>query len=192
MKKISSLAGAGDYYLKARRQLGFASKPEQWALTGLARYAQRCRHRGPLTSSLAIAWARLPTEVGPPQWAVRLGIVRRFARFWQAFDRRTEVPPAGVFGPLQHRRRAHIYTVQEIRALLEATTILGPPHELRAASMKTLLGLLACTGLRVSEALHLHRRDIDWHNRVLTIRHSKSGQARIIPVEPSALVALRA
>jgi integrase len=75
---------------------------------------------------------------------------------------------------------------------LAATAILGPPQGLRAASMKTLLGLLACTGLRVSEALHLRRQDIDWHNHRLSIRQSKTGQERIIPVQPSTLAALRA
>lgn len=191
MKKISSLAGAVDFYLKTRRALGFTLKSDQYALTSLVRYAQRRGQRGPLTSSLAMTWAKLPVELGPPQWAVRLKMVRRFARFWHAYDPRTEIPAADLFGPVVRRRRVHLYTAANLRELLAATAILGPPRELRAASMKTLLGLLACTGLRVSEALHLQRQDIDWHNHLLRIRPSKTGQARIIPVEPSTLAALR-
>ena len=119
-------------------------------------------------------------------------MVIRFARFWQAFDARTELPPPGFFGPVQRRRPAHIYTAQEIRALLEATAVLGPREQLRAASMRALLGLLACTGLRVGEALCLNRQDLDWHNGTLNVRRSKSGHQRLIPVRASAVAALRA
>jgi integrase len=192
MKQTHSIAWAVDYYLHSRRQLGFALKNDQWALTSLVRYAKRSAHRGPLTASLATRWAQLPTKVAPPQWARRLNLVRRFAQFWQAFDPRTEVPAQGFFGPVQRRRPVHIYTTEQIRALLAATSILGPTDGLRAASVKTLLALLACTGLRVSEALGLGGLDIDWSNRRLIVRQSKSGQGRLIPVQDSTLAALRA
>ncbi len=189
MSRIPSLAGAVQCYLNSRRQLGFTFKNEQWALTGLVRYAKRIGHRGPLTCSLAVGWAQRSSQAGPPQWAARLNMVRRFARFWRAFDARTEIPPQGLFGPGHRRRPVHIYTAQEIRALLEATAVLGPSDQLRAASMRTLL---ACTGLRVGEALRLNRQDLDWHNGVLTVRQSKSGYQRLIPVQSSTLAALRA
>src|SRR2546430_15599295 len=153
MRHPHSLAWAVDYYLKSRRQLGFALKNEQWALTSLIRYAKRTAHRGRLTSSLATRWAQLPAKAGSPQWARRLDMVRRFAQFWQAFDPRTEVPPKGFFGPVHRRRPVHIYTTEQVQALLAATSLLGPAQGWRAASIKTLLALLACTGLRVSEAL---------------------------------------
>jgi integrase len=190
MKARLSLAAAVEFYLHSRRQLGFALKNEHWALPGLARYARRVRHRGPLTCALACRWAaQSPSQ---SQRACRLNMVRRFARFWQASDPGTEIPPPGVFGPGFRRRPVHIYTPEQISALLAATARLGSPRQLRSASLRTVLGLLACTGLRVSEALGLQRRDVDWPNRLLTIRHSKSGQARVIVVQSSTMVALRA
>jgi integrase len=116
-------------------------------------------------------------------------MVRRFARFWQRFDPRTEIPPAGLLGPTFRRRPVHLYTDPEVQSLLASTSILG--SGLRAANLRTLLGLLRCTGLRVSEALSLHEGDIDWHQRVLTIRQSKSGQARFVPVRADTLAALQ-
>jgi integrase len=80
--------------------------------------------------------------------------VQHFARFWVAFDPRTQIPPAGLFGSAYGcRGPVHIYTPQEIAALLAAAQQLPPPESLHALTFSTLLGLLACTGLRISEAL---------------------------------------
>jgi integrase len=184
-----NLARAATFYLQTRRQLGFRLKSEGWALPSLARYARRRGHRGALTAKLALDWAQSSTQASPPQRACRLNMVRRFARFWQRFDPRTEIPPAGLLGPTFRRRPVHIYSDQEVQSLLASTALLG--SGLRAANLRTLLGLLRCTGLRVSEALGLHEDDIDWHQRVLTIRQSKSGQARFVPVRADTLAALR-
>jgi integrase len=183
------LARATTFYLQTRRQLGFRLRSEGWALPSLARYARRRGHRGALTSALALDWAQASPHASPPQRACRLNLVRRFARFWQRFDPRTEIPPAGLLGPTFRRRPVHLYTDPEIQDLLASTSRLG--SGLRAANLRTLLGLLRCTGLRVSEALGLGEGDIDWHQRVLTIRQSKSGQARFVPVRADTLAALR-
>jgi integrase len=190
MKKQKWLAAAVRYYLQSRRQLGFALKTEHWALPSLVRYAGRVGHRGPLTCSLALNWSAQADS--PPQRACRLNVVRRFALFWQAFDPATQIPPPGVFGPGFRRRPVHIYTRQEVGALLRATGLLGSPQQLRVASLRTVLGLLACTGLRVSEALRLQCRDLDWQRRLLTVQHGKSGQGRIIVLQASTVAVLRA
>jgi integrase len=188
-RPTSNLTRATTFYLQTRRQLGFRLKSEGWALPSLVRYARRRGHRGALTAKLAVDWAQSSPQASPPQRACRLNLVRRFARFWQRFDPRTEVPPVGLLGPTFRRRPVHIYTHQEVRRLLASTSVLG--SGLRTANLRTLLGLLRCTGLRVSEALGLREGDIDWHQRVLTIRSSKSGQARFVPVRADTLAALR-
>ena len=190
MKRRRSLSAAAELYLKSRRQLGFRLKNEHWALPSLVRYARRVGHRGPLTRSLAVEWAALASS--PPQRSHRLNMVRRFACFWQATDPATEIPPRGVFGPAHRRRPVHIYTTQEIGALLEATAQLGSAQQLRVASLRTVLGLLACTGMRVSEALNLQRPDVDFHQGLLRLRPGKSGQGRTLVLHASAVEALRA
>ncbi|MCB2020697.1 MAG: tyrosine-type recombinase/integrase, partial [Burkholderiaceae bacterium] len=78
-----------------------------------------------------------------------------------------------------------------LNALLEAGGRLGPPSGPRAAVMRTLFGLLACTGMRISEALGLTDADVDLKAGVLTIRHSKFGKSRLVPLQPSAVAALQ-
>lgn len=161
MKKSLTIPQAIEYYVAHRRQMGFAFEQEGKVLSTLAEYARHTHHRGPLTRELVLDWAQLPTEAAPHWWARRLAIARRFAQFWVAFDPRTQLPPAGVFGSSHHRPGVHLYTEEEIAQLLAATAILGPADSLRVATFHTLFGLLACTGLRISEALRLQPHDLN-------------------------------
>jgi integrase len=188
MKK--TLSQAVDFYLDTRRQFGFALVQTGVELRSLVRYAEQSGHTGPLTSSLAIPWAQEPQRCQPSYWAHRLAIARRFAQFWLPYDSRTEIAPPGYFGPFSRRRAVHIYSPDEVGALLEASAQLGRVHPLRAASFRTVVGLLSCTGLRIGEALGLSDEDIDWQAQVLTIRHAKGGQTRLVPVQSSTMEAL--
>jgi integrase len=191
MKTPLSLTKAIDFYLSTRRSLGFALKANEKILRSLARYAKKLHHRGPLTEKLALDWVRLPENVNPCWWARRLGVVHRFARFWHEFENRVQVPPLGTFGPEGSRGPVHIYTADEIGSLLEAALALPPTKSLRPATFYTLLGLLTCTGLRISEALHLHTGDFDSAAGTLTIPRSKGGRSRYVPLKPSAVAKLQ-
>ena len=189
--KTHSLTKAIGFYLSTRRSLGFALKSAEKNLRSLARYAKTVHHRGPLTEKLALDWVRLPKKVKPTWWARRLGVVHRFARFWHQFDNRVQVPPSGVFGPEGRRGSVHLYTQNEIGSLLEAASALPPKESLRPATFYTLFGLLACTGLRISEALHLQTGDFDSMAGTLTIRRSKGGRSRYVPLKPSVVARLQ-
>ena len=184
------LSQAVDLYLKTRRGFGFALVQVGVELGSLIRYAQEIAHTGPLTIALAMQWAQQPKQCAPSYWALRLEIVRRFAQFWLAYEPGTEIPAQGCLGPLYRRRPVHIYSPEEIGTLLEAASDLGRVHPLRAPTFCTLVGLLDCTGLRIGEALGLTDRDIDWSAGLLTIRHSKNGHTRLVPVHPSTVEAL--
>jgi integrase/recombinase XerC len=182
------LAKTVEFYLQQRRQLGFPLKEDGQMLHQLVAYAAQRAHRGALTNQLSLAWAQAPAQGNRLWWARRLDAARRFARFWTAFDPRTEVPPPGVFGPSYRRRAVHLYTPQEITALMEVAGALGG---LRGLSFQTLIGLLACTGLRIGEALRLQDQDLDWATGLLTVRHSKFGRSRCLPLQASTLQALK-
>jgi len=186
-----NLRQAVECYLTTRRSFGFALVREGFELQSLVRYAEQTGHRGPLTAQLAIQWAQLPQQADRLYWARRLDIVGRFARFWVAYDPRTEIPPRNLFGPTCRRRAVHVYSRQEIATLLRAAAELGQEHPLRAQTFCTLLGLLDCTGLRIGEALALTDSDIDWSTGILTITHAKYGHARLIPVQSSTVEALQ-
>jgi integrase len=86
------------------------------------------------------------------------------------------------------RRAPYIYRDDEICALMDAASTLRPP--LRAATFRTLIGLLACTGLRIGEALALDRNDVDLTAGLLTVRDSKFGKSREVLLHPSTVQAL--
>lgn len=179
-------------YLADRRALGFALRIAGKRLLAFAHFAdERCPEGLPLTLSLALAWVRAAKRPSPITWARRLEIVRPFARYARQFDPATEVPPGDMFGPAHRRLAPHVYTGEELRALLFEASQLSPSRGLRPATVATALGLLACTGLRVSEALKLGGDDVDLDAGLLWVRETKYRKSRLVPLHPSTIVALR-
>jgi len=179
-------------YLALRRKLGAALEIEGRQLLGFARYADGIGHRGPITTDLAISWAKLPALASPLYWARRLDIVRRFARHRLPYDPQTQVPPEGILGPSYRRKHPYIYSEEEIGALIGAATKLSPPDGLRPYTYATLLGLLASTGLRIGEALRLTRGDVDFTTGLLRVSETKFHKSRLVPLHPSTTKALLA
>jgi integrase len=177
-------------YLAERRTLGFRLRSEGYLLLNFARYADGHASRGRLTNKLAIAWASLPQHADRHCWARRLEAVRRLARYLIVADRKTEIPPRHLFGPAEQPYRPFIYSTQQIRQLLTAAHHL--PGQLRPWTYQTLIGLLACTGLRISEALSLKIPEVDLQQGLLLVRGRKFHQTRWVPLHPTALAPLKA
>ena len=187
---MSPLRKAVEDYLAMRRALGFKLRLTAGMLREFASFLERER-ASHITTARAVRWATQPVGVQPAQWANRLGVVRRFARFLSASDPRTEVPPPGLL-PYRYQRRApYIYQDGEVRQLLRAAGRIDSATGLRAASYSTLIGLLAVSGLRISEAIALDDQDVDLAEGVLTIRRTKFGKSRLVPLHPSTTRALR-
>jgi integrase len=183
------LRQAVDEYLALRRSLGFSLRLPGAMLHQFAAFLER---EGALyiTRELALRWAQHPATAQPSTWASRLTVVRRFAQFWSASDPRTEVPPLGLLPHRSARKSPYIYTEDDIRRLIAVARQLPSATGLRPATYATLLGLLAVTGLRFSEALALSRADVDGTAAVLTIRRTKFGKSRLVPVHPATQRAL--
>ncbi len=177
-------------YLALRRNLGFAVEQLGWYLRDFARYTEQTEHRGPLTVDLAMRWARSSAPGDPARAERRLGAVRQFARHRAAFDPATEVPPPGLLARAPCRKSPHIYNDTEISALLQECRRLRPRSGLRPVTYVAFFSLLAATGLRLSEACHLERRDVDLAHGVLTIRMSKFRKSRLVPLHPTSVEAL--
>lgn len=176
-------------YLALRRGLGFDLRVTGWLLCNFARYADAIGHQGPITIDLATRWAAT-SQAGPPQIAQRLSVVRQFARHRAAYDPATEVPPTEHLGGPARRKPPHIYSDAEIVELLRAAARLRPRGGLRPQTYVALFSLLACTGLRVSEARHLTTPDVDLDASLLVIRETKFRKSRLVPLHPSAVTAL--
>ncbi len=183
---MSDLQAALDEYLNIRRALGFKLRDEG---TVLPQFLLLLEKKGAsfITTDLALQWATLPENVLPAHWARRLAMVRNFARFRSAVDPRTEIPPQGLL-PFRYRRKPpYIYDDGEISRLLEASSHLRSVIGLRASTYSTLFGLLAVTGMRVSEPIALNRGDVDLVRGILTVRLTKFGKSRLIPVHLSTV-----
>ena len=193
MSALTSLQVRVARYLAERRRLGFSDRSQTYALRSFARHVQAVSHRGPLTVEVMADWARRDSHGSsdPLTWARRLKLLRSFLRWLQQFEPRTEVPDDAIFGRLPERKAPHIYSEREIVDLLVAARRLGPAPGLRGVVFETLFGLIASTGMRISEALALHNEDVDLKYGMLTIHQTKFGKSRQVPMHLSTVEVLR-
>lgn len=178
-------------YVVLRRDLGYHSPSQDRALRAYARHLDQLGHQGPIPLGASLDWATSTASTDPRNPARRLATIRGFLRYLSAMDGATEVPPPGLLGPVGHRTPPHVYSDREIGDLLQAAAGLAPAGGLRPRCYATLFGLIACTGLRISEALALACGDVDLAEGVLTVRAGKRGRTRLVPLHPSALTPLR-
>ena len=178
-------------YLAERRALGYELAAQGTELMRFARYADARHHRGPLTEELIVGWAReqvkRTTEVTAPR---RLEVVRPFAAYYRQFEPTTEILPVGALGRGHRRLVPHIYTDEEVVHLLQATSRLTPHNGLRPLTYRTLFGLIAAAGLRLSEALNLSNGDVDLTSGSITVRQTKFRKSRCLPLHSSVVQAL--
>jgi integrase len=181
-----------DDYLAERRRLGFQLRSLDTLLADFAKFVADRHHHGPLTVELMADWVRKGKEgLGTPEtWFRRMAVLRRFIRYLQQFEPQTEMPEASIFGPEPGRVAPHIYREEEIVELMAAARQIGPCGSLRPATFETLFGLMASTGLRVSEAIHLSDADVDLRHGMLFVRQTKFAKSRQLPLHPSTVEAL--
>ena len=181
---MSRLRKAIEDYVGMRRSLGFKL---QQAESGLLDFASFLEERGAsrITIALALAWAQQDPVARPAEWARRLSFVRGFARHWSAHDPQTEIPPWGLLPHRPGRARPYLYSDEEVRQLLQAAQQLPSSHGLKGSTYHCLLGLLSVAGLRISEARNLQSDDADLTEGILTIRGTKFGKSRLVPIHAS-------
>jgi integrase/recombinase XerD len=183
---MSALVNAVEDYLALRRSLGFKLyRIDQLLLDFVAELEARGLET--VTTEAALAWATKPAGADPYWHAKRLGCVRRFAVYLNALDPRCEVPPP-LLAERSRRATPHLYSEEEVRALMEEARELAP--RLRGASYEALIGLLSVTGMRPGEAVRLQRSDVDLGTGVVRVNKSKN-VSRELPLHHSAVQALR-
>jgi integrase/recombinase XerD len=174
-------------YLTMRRALGYKMDKAERLLGQFTAFAGE-RGETHIRTETALAWATLPSGADVIWTSRRLAEVRLFARHLHTLDPRTEVPPADLLPAHVRRATPYLYTPQEIAALMQAAVILRGSHV--QATYRTLIGLLAATGMRIGEAISLDRDDFDASSGMVTIRHGKFDKARALPLHPSTVAAL--
>ena len=175
-------------YVNMRQGLGYKFQRQAQRLADFVSFMEN-HEAETITTKLAVKWATLPPDRNA-SWALRLTAVRGFARHVANLNPKTEVPPPGILPPLK-RAKPYIYSDEEIIALLAVAMALPPADGLRRWTYHCLFGLLAVTGMRLSEAIGLQRNDVDLEAGVLTIGWSKCGKSRLVPLHPTACAVLR-
>lgn len=183
---MSALRQAPADYLAMRRALGYTLVRSEKLLAQFLTYLE-AQGEDHLTTKTALAWAMLPAGADRSWMSARLSVVRRFATHLRGIEPATEVPPCDLPGR-SCRATPYLYSQEDVIALMTATAALRTPH--REATYRTLIGLLAVTGMRVGEAIGLDRDDFDAVGGGLTIRRGKSGKSRELALHPSTVAAL--
>lgn len=184
---MSTLRKALADYLAVRRALGYKLVTTERLLGQFVAYLEDCSERH-VTIETAVAWASLPSGTHRGWTSTRLSIVRRFAVHLRGIDPATQVPPPDLLPGHYRRATPYVYSEGEIGALITAAARLRTPH--RQATYRTLIGLLAVTGMRVGEAINLDQADLNASNGLLIVRHGKFGKSRELPLHPATVAAL--
>jgi integrase len=181
------LSEAVNRHIELYRTMGFKYKVQAYMLHSFADFAQERSEEFIQTDSV-LEWAASAPSVR--QRHDRLLTVRRLACALNVEDQRHQVPPTDVFGRARRSRRTcHIFTQDEIDCLLRAASKLTPTGSIRPITYTALLSLIACTGLRISEALKLELSDLTEDG--LLIRATKFQKSRLVPLHESARCGLQ-
>lgn len=182
---MSALRQALTRYVRMRRGFGYRYRDEERCLGDFVAFMDGAQATV-ITRALAMAWI---TRGQRTSWPNRLSVVRGFARHLSNVEPETEIPPAGIF-PSPKRRRPYLYTEAEVERLLDATLSWGLAKGINRRTYHCLFGLLAATGMRLGEAIGLERADVDLEAGLLTLRVTKGGKDRLVPLHPTTARAL--
>src|SRR6516162_6939319 len=189
---MNTLREAVGEYLEMRRGLGFKLQEAGKGLINFITFLEQ-HNASYITQESALVWAQQSSNVQPAHSAQRLSFVREFARYRSATDPRTQIPVQGLLPFQPKRARPYLYSDEEIRSLLRAALKMRCRFErgkLRPWVYYCLFGLLSVSGLRLGEARNLELQDADLKAAVLTIRGTKFGKTRLVPLHASICTVL--
>jgi integrase/recombinase XerD len=175
-----------DRYLTLRRALGADLSTDARILRRFATFADSdgAQH---VSANLVMRWLESLSPASPGTRATRFRVARQFAEWLHGIDPRHNAPPRGLVPGHLQRVHPYIYNEAEIVAIIEHARMLPSVYGLRGLTCSTLFGLIAVTGLRISEALALNPTDLDVESGVLHVRQGKLGKERLLPLDPSVI-----
>jgi integrase/recombinase XerD len=176
-------------YLGVRRSLGYQLVVAERLLGQFIDFLEESG-AAVITTELAVRWATLPSAASPGWLGQRLSVVRCFAIFAQTIETETQVPPTDLLAGRPRRAVPYLYSDAEIMAIMAASRRL-PSRHLTPHTYETLVGLLATTGLRVSEAIGLGRDNMCLDDSLVRVIGTKFNKSREVPLSESAVEALR-
>jgi integrase/recombinase XerD len=188
---MSALSRELDRYLEIRRGLGHQLRTAEALLRRFVAFAE-AEGEAYVSTGLFLRWQASFGAASRPTWANRLTMVRIFARWLHGLDPRHEIPPPGLIPSGNRRPRPYFYSEEEIRRIVAVAADLPSQNGLRGLTYPVLFGLIAITGLRVTEAIALGAGDVDLEAGIITVRRGKLGTERLLPIDDTSRVRLRA
>jgi integrase/recombinase XerD len=181
---MTSLRDSIEQYISLRQALGFQLDKPARILREFASFMES-QNANLITKELSLSFAKLPKQASPHLCATRFGIVRRFAIHRSATDSRTYVPTGNLLSSRYRRRKLYIYSESDVAKIVAESKELPSQTSLRGQTYSTLFGLLAVTGLRISEVISLDRKDVNIKQGIITIQKTKFRKSRLIVLHQS-------
>ena len=186
---MSTLRTDIDDYLATRRAMGFKVEGLSKLLLSFVTF---CEGHGAshVQNDLAVQWATTPIKVAVTDALIarRMDAVRVFARHQHALNPSTQIPDEGIGNRRYQPRQPNVFTQAQVLALIAAADTLSP--RFKAITWRTLIGLLAATGMRPGEACRLSVEDVDLNGGVLQVLETKFGKSRLVFIHPSTATVL--
>jgi len=177
-------------YLTIRRNLGYNLSTSERVLKRFVSFLEE-ENETHITSELFLQWKQVFGKANQSTWANRLGMIRLFAAWLHSLDSRHQIPPRSLISGRYRRKRPYIYNDDEIRKIVKTAAILPSRNGIREITYSTFFGLIAVTGLRISETISLNNKDIDLRNGIITLHNGKNHKSRILPVTECTTACLK-
>jgi integrase/recombinase XerD len=190
---VTPLRSRLEDYLRLRQSLSYKDSVTRHLLEAFVDHIEATGHQGPIRAETAVDWARqASSRCYRTGAAPRLCIVRGFLVHLKAFEPDTQVPSPGLVTE-PRRRQVHLYSPEQIVCMMEADGWFWKPGSFRQKTYRTIIGLLASTGLRIGEALRLtvDQAHLDHDPPYLEIRDTKFHKSRLTPLHPTTADKLR-
>ncbi len=180
-------------YLATREAVGLKDRRHRELLEDLLEHLAKKPSAGPIPAQLIVDWAcSTPDPDAVASQCARLSIARGFLTHVKSVFPETEIPPDQY---LRTRRRPtpYLFSQDDILRLLDCAGELRPRGSMRPHTYRTIIGLLASTGLRASEAIRLRVSDVqlDSDPPVLHIFETKFRKSRWVPLHSTTAQVLR-
>ena len=188
---MTELSLALEKFVTMRMSLGRISKQDVRILRNFVRFMQQAGLTV-VSSDAFLAWRQSSAGASGITWSIRLGLVRRFAEWLVAHGESHSVPPKGLIPRKYQRPRPYIYSQEEIRRLVIACQHIRSQRGVMSLVMPVFIGLIAATGMRISEAIALNIDDVKLEVAAVVVQRGKRLRERVLPLSPSMFKALEA
>jgi integrase len=176
-------------YLAARRSLGYKLTTSEYLLAQFCGWLAARGKVDTFTVDDAVAWARQPASAQPVWWSQRLAVLRPFAAYLNSCGADVPVIPRALLPKVTTRATPFIYSQADLDSLIGACPAVFTNVRV-ATTMQVIIGLLAVTGLRIGQAVHLTVPDFDAGNDVILVRGRKTPLDRLVPVDQTTTAVL--